>query len=140
MKALRGLDKKLRDIDFDVYFDTVNVSVNITGNQYHSDISNRRVMEFGFRNQVVRLTKVAAMLQINFCGVVLTTFFQFLEIYRFFKMYTTSIKAYIDNFAIQTSAEQYEKFIRDVEAVQRVNQSITPEASSSSSCVRTNQH
>ena len=43
-------------------------------------------------------------------------------------MYGTSVKAYMENFAIQTSEEQYEKFIRDVEAVQRVNQ--TPAASS----------
>ena len=40
MRSLNKLDKGLRDIDFDVYFDTVNVSINITGNQYHTDISN----------------------------------------------------------------------------------------------------
>lgn len=32
MRNLKNLDKGLRDIDFDVYFDTVNISLNITGN------------------------------------------------------------------------------------------------------------
>lgn len=105
MKALKGLDKTLRDVDWDIYYDTVNVSVNITGNQYHTDISNKRVVEIGFKNQIVRITKLGTILQMNFCGVIITTFFQFLEVYKFFKMYTNSIKTYIDNYMIQTSAE-----------------------------------
>ena len=44
MRALKSLDKGLRDIDFDVYFDTVNISLNITGNQYHTDLSNETVL------------------------------------------------------------------------------------------------
>jgi hypothetical protein len=122
MKALKGADKALRDIDWDIYYDTVNVSVNITGNQYHTDISNKRVVEVGFKNQVIRITKLGTTLQMNFCGVVITTFFQFLEVYKFFKMYTNSIKTYIDNYMIQTSAHQYEEFIKDINAVMRVNQ------------------
>jgi hypothetical protein len=121
MKALKGADKALRDIDWDIYYDTVNVSVNITGNQYHTDISNKRVVEVGFKNQVIRITKLGTTLQMNFCGVVITTFFQFLEVYKFFKMYTNSIKTYIDNYMIQTSAHQYEEFIKDINAVMRVN-------------------
>lgn len=123
MRALKGLDKTLRNVDWDIYYDTVNVSVNITGNQYHTDISNKRVVEVGFKNQVIRITKLGTTLQINFCGVVLTTFFQFLEIYKFFKMYTNSIKAYVDNYMMQTSEHHYEEFIKDLEAVMRVNAS-----------------
>ena len=44
MRTLKSLDKGLRDIDFDVYFDTVNISLNITGNQYHTDLSNEKVL------------------------------------------------------------------------------------------------
>ena len=51
-------------------------------------------------------------------------------------MYTASIKSYMENFAIQTSEEQYEKFIKDVEAVNRVNE--TPGASSRSNSVYQN--
>ena len=40
MRALNKADKGLREIDFDVYLETINVSINITGNQYHTDISN----------------------------------------------------------------------------------------------------
>ena len=40
MRNLKNLDKGLRNIDFDVYFDTVNISLNITGNQYHTEMSN----------------------------------------------------------------------------------------------------
>jgi len=62
VKALKGADKALRDIDWDIYYDTVNVSVNITGNQYYSDISNKRVVEVGFKNQVIRITKLGTTL------------------------------------------------------------------------------
>lgn len=48
-------------------------------------------------------------------------------------MYTASITAYMENFAIQTSQEQYEEFIKDVKAVQRVNQ--TPAGSSRSNSI-----
>ena len=88
MRNLKNLDKGLRNIDFDVYFDTVNVSVNITGNQYHTEMSNSRVIEVAFRNQVIRITKENTALMINLCGVVISTFFQFLEIYKFAKLYT----------------------------------------------------
>lgn len=121
MRKLKSLDRKLREVDFDIYFDTVNVSINITGNQYHTNISNKRVVEVGFRNQVVRITKLGTRLQTNCCGVVITSFFEFLTIYKFVKMYSNSIKTYIENFAIQTSAEKYEEFIQDLDAVQRVN-------------------
>ena len=50
MRNIKSLDKGLRDIDFDMYFDTVNISLNFTGNQYHTDISNERVLEIGLRN------------------------------------------------------------------------------------------
>ena len=75
MRNLKNLDKGLRDIDFDVYFDTVNISLNITGNQYHTDLSNNRVLEVGLRNQVIRITKEKMNLAINLCGVVIQTFF-----------------------------------------------------------------
>ena len=44
MRSLKSLDKALRDIDFDVYFDTANISLSITGNQYHTDLSNEKVI------------------------------------------------------------------------------------------------
>ena len=62
MRSLKKLDKSLREIDFEVFFDTVNVSINITGNQYHSDISNQRVIELGFKNQLVRISKASTTL------------------------------------------------------------------------------
>ena len=67
MRNLKNLDKGLRNIDFDVYFDTVNISMNITGNQYHTEMSNSRVVEIAFRNQVgqgLSFFRVKKLLQI----------------------------------------------------------------------------
>ena len=50
MRSLKSLDKALRDIDFDVYFDTANISLSITGNQYHTDLSNEKVIEVGLKD------------------------------------------------------------------------------------------
>lgn len=44
----------------------------------------------------------------NLGGITVTTFFAFVEIYRFVKTYMQSIKGYVSNFTIQTSNEQYE--------------------------------
>ena len=56
----------------------------------------------------------------NLGGITVTTFFAFVEIYRFVKTYMQSIKGYVSNFTIQTSNEQYEQFIKDIEYVQKI--------------------
>ena len=53
-------------------------------------------------------------------GITVNTFFAFVEIYRFVKTYMQSIRDYITNFTIQTSQEQYEQFIKDIDYVQRI--------------------
>lgn len=44
----------------------------------------------------------------NVGGITFSSFFAFVEIYRFVKTYMQSIKAYISNFTIQTSQDNYE--------------------------------
>ena len=44
----------------------------------------------------------------NMGGITVSTFFAFVEIYRFVKTYMQSVKAYITNFSVQTSQEIYE--------------------------------
>jgi len=56
----------------------------------------------------------------DFGGFTISTFYAFTEMYRFVKTYMQSVKAYAENFTIQTSPAQYEQFIKDIEYVQKI--------------------
>jgi hypothetical protein len=57
MRKLKTLDKQLKKMDFDVYFEITRLGVNITGNPNDKHSANNRVLEVGFKDQSTRLTK-----------------------------------------------------------------------------------
>jgi len=79
------------------------VGANVTGNANFYELSNQRLFEVGLLNQVIRVRKQDRCLIINLGGITMSSFFAFVEIYRFVKTYMQSIKAYMSNFTIQTS-------------------------------------
>lgn len=57
---------------------------------------------------------------IDAAGFTVCSYFAFVEIYKFVKTYANSVRAYMTNFTIQTSQEQYEQFINDIAYVQKI--------------------
>jgi len=100
IKKLKGIDLKLKDIDFEIYVEVQKVGVNVTGNQNFYEISNQRIMEIGLVNQIIRIKKEGRSLLLNMGGITVNTFFAFAEIYRFIKTYMQSIRDYMTNFTI----------------------------------------
>lgn len=84
------------------------MGVNVTGNQNFYELSNQRLMEVGILNQIIRIKKQDRSLLLNMGGITVSTFFAFVEIYRFIKTYMQSIQNYMTNFTIQTSQDSYE--------------------------------
>ena len=117
IKKLKGVDAALKDIDFDINIEVNKIGANVTGNQNFYELSNHRLLEVGLLNQVISIKKEGPILLMNMGGITVSTFFQFVEIYRFVKTYMQSVKAYITNFSVQTSQEIYEQFIKDIELV-----------------------
>ena len=57
MRRLKRLDKYLKKMDFDVYFEITKLGVNVTGNPTDSHTGNHRIIEVGFKDQSTRLIK-----------------------------------------------------------------------------------
>ena len=100
IKKLKGIDLKLKDIDFDIFIEIQKVGANVTGNMNFYELSNQRLLELGVLNQQIRIRKEGRTLLMNIGGITVSTFFAFVEIYRFVKTYMQSIQAYVTNFTI----------------------------------------
>lgn len=107
----------MRDWDFGVTIETTNVQFNITGNKNDSNISNQCMFNFGIANHRVLLQKKLRTLSINASGITMETYFSFIEIYRFVMKFAESSKIHMHNLKIQTSMDQYSKWIK--QAIER---------------------
>lgn len=87
IKTLKGIDLALKNFDFDVYIEIQKIGTNITGNANFYELSNQRLLEVGILNQMIRIKKEGRTLLMNIGGITVSTFFAFVEIYRFVKTY-----------------------------------------------------
>jgi len=123
LTSLGKLDRKLKNIDFTLRLEINNVSVYGTGNKNQAKISNRRILQVGLENQKISVEKKDYCLSLNILGAKLTTFYQMSVVYLFFKNFLQSNKVHMNNFMLQTSDDQYKKFLSSLSSVKDVPRS-----------------
>lgn len=125
LTSLGKLDRKLKNIDFNLKIEINHVSVYGTGNKNQAKISNRRILQVGLENQKISVEKKDYCLSLNILGIKLTTFYQMSVVYLFFQNFLQSNKVHMNNFMLQTSDHQYKKFLSSITTVRDIPRAST---------------
>ena len=78
------------------------------------------MIDFGVCNQKLEIQKDWNTLKTNAFGVTLNTYFSFTNLFMFFTSFAETMKIHASNMTVQTSAEQYKKFLKDIDRVKQL--------------------